>query len=220
MLKWRTDMLPTLLDVSALINYSLSNVPAGLESRIVTCAFRNLSVHDDWYSSIPDLFSFGHVIPMEMLWGDDDFDYSKPMNPPLAMLAELGDKWDERDGAIWCAESELYAIFKSRLTPLIGADICHEQLVKDYFSIINDEKLGIVWFGSEGKYRPIKQAYEHPWWTEESWSGKEPVQYVEKGYPVKGIGSYVRGRFGELKKLKEKYTQRKLYRAFLNDKKD
>jgi radical SAM superfamily enzyme YgiQ (UPF0313 family) len=54
-------------------------------------AFRNLSVEPDWFSSIPDIFSFGSIEEMELLWGDDGFNYAAEMNFPEQMRRELGD---------------------------------------------------------------------------------------------------------------------------------
>ena len=87
-LKWRTDMLPTRLDVNELLSWSDYKVPEGVPSRLVTCAFRNLSVQPDWFSSIPDLFAFGHIDILKMLWGEERIDFSKKMNPPEQMLRE------------------------------------------------------------------------------------------------------------------------------------
>ena len=60
-LKLRTDMLPTKLEISDLLVWAHYEVPKEFPSRIVTCAFRNLTVREDWFSSIPDLFVFGDL---------------------------------------------------------------------------------------------------------------------------------------------------------------
>jgi hypothetical protein len=51
-LKWRTDMLPTKLDLHKLLEMSQYNVPQDVSSRIVTCDFRNMSFDPDWFSII------------------------------------------------------------------------------------------------------------------------------------------------------------------------
>ncbi len=49
-MKLRTDMLPTRLDMQKMLTWTHFNVPDGIPSRIVTCAFRNISVEPDWFS--------------------------------------------------------------------------------------------------------------------------------------------------------------------------
>ena len=187
-LKWRTDMLPTRLDVQQLLQWANFDVPPGMKSRIVMPAFRNLTVEPDWFSSIPDLFSFAHIDVMEMLWGDRDFDYSLQMNLPKMMREFLRNNphLNENLGEIYCAESELYAIFKDRLQSNFGANISHESICKNYFRLFDDQRLNIFWFDQLSGFRSIKQAWEHPWWTEAIWALGKP-DTLPCGYPVKGF---------------------------------
>ena len=219
-LKWRTDMLPTKMDVSQLIEWANYDIPNGISSRIVTCAFRNLTVYEDWFSSIPDLFSFGHIDTMEILWGDDEFDYAKMMNPPEQMLIEDGEEWINRAevGGYWCAESELYAIFKNRLQKKFDIKLSHEEIVKTYMRLFEHNKMAIVWFGENGKFRPIFQAWQHPWWSESNWIGVKQVIYARKGYKLQKQFSFFREKFNWLIKLKELYLQYKYYKEFIRGK--
>ncbi len=210
-MKWRTDMLPTKLDVHQLINWANYNVPNGVSSRIVTCAFRNLTVYEDWFSSMPDLFAFGHIDMMEMLWGDDGFDYTKMMNPPQQMLIDEGTDWIDKNNmssvwnldyqqiyteadelqkelvyneylsAIWCAESEFYSIFKDKLQKELKVLLNHEVIVKNFTMLINHQELKIAWFGNNFKMRSIFNGVHIPWWTHKQWL-KSRGKIIHKGY--------------------------------------
>ena len=191
-LKWRTDMLPTKLDVDQLLKWSKEDVPSGVASRYVTCAFRNLTVIEDWFSSIPDLFGFGEVSVMDLVWGDDHFDYSLDYNMPLPMLNEVGDGYlsaSDDIATLYCAESELYSIFKVRLQSALARSLDHCTIAKKYMRLVNHARFGICWFGQTDGFRSITQATEHPWWSEFGWKYLSPT-IVEKGYPQKGIRGY------------------------------
>lgn len=219
-LKWRTDMLPTKINVSQFIEWANYDMPNGMSSRIVTCAFRNLTVHEDWYSSIPDLFAFGHVETMELLWGDKGFDYTNTMNPPAQMLVDEGEEWlsEKNVGGIWCAETELYTIFKDKLQKKLGIKLSHEVIAKKYMRLFDYDKLGIIWFGDNRKFRPIFQAWQHPWWSESHWMGEKQIKYATKGYKVQNHFSFFREKFNWLIKLKELYAQYKYYKEFIGGK--
>lgn len=219
-MKWRTDMLPTKLDVNQLIEWANYQVPNGMKSRIVTCAFRNLTVYEDWFSSMPDLFAFGHIDMMERLWGDDGFDYTKMMNPSEQMLIDDGTEWMNRTdvSGYWCAESELYAIFKDRLQKKLGIELSHEKIAKNYMRLFDHEKLGIVWFGENGKFRPIFQAWQHPWWNESAWMGEKQIKYVTTGYRLSDFKSYVKSKLGFLVYGIQLQKQKIYMKEYLNDK--
>jgi hypothetical protein len=189
-LKWRTDMLPTRLDVDQLIHWANSNIPHGMKSRLVCPAFRNLSVEPDWFSSIPDLFSFGHIESMELLWGDVDFDYMQPINIPTLMLQELGSFQFEKSELerLYCPESELYAILRSRLEARSQLKLDHCKICKNFMRLFDHQVLNIYWFDRLSGFRSIYQAWEHPWWTESIWAYGNPKK-VACGYPVDGIRS-------------------------------
>lgn len=184
-LKWRTDMLPLKLDVGKLVEYSNFNPDNYFKSRIVTCAFRNLTVKPDWFSSIPDLFSFGHIDFMELMWSETYHDYSKKINYPIAMIDEVGSDWLNDSNIIgnYCAETELYAFFKSRIIEKTNNIVDHETLAKNYFYLINHKDLDIIWFGNNRTFRPILSLY-YPWWTRETWLGVNKVKVLSYGYPA------------------------------------
>ena len=207
-LKWRTDMLPSKLDVNELLSWANFNVPRGMQSRLVMPAFRNLSVEPDWFSSIPDLFSFGHVQEMEMLWGDAEFNYSVSMNLPREMSDALSGVLTDatRLTDLYCAESELYAIFRSRLQAKLGIELDHPTIALGYFRLFDYQRLGIFWFAKERGLRSIGQAWEHPWWTESTWQ-KGNARIVPCGYPVSGFSANVRRAISPLRVWIEQYRQ-------------
>ena len=193
-LKWRTDMLPTKLDVKHLMRLAHEEVPAGFSSRIVTCLYRNLTCEPDWFSSIPDYFAFGSTDMMSVLWGMDGLDLSKPMNPPEPML-HLDQPMDDPDWALpkFAPESELYAVFKDRLQQRVDEELTHPQIVRDYLKLISHEELGICWFGPKEGYRPIAVSMRHPWWSHPQLQGQQP-KVLPAGYPT----VYLQQRLGKL----------------------
>lgn len=209
-LKWRTDMLPTKLEVNELLSWTNYKIPKGMKSRLVMPAFRNLSVEPDWFSSIPDLFSFGHIEEMEMLWGDDNFNYSSDINVPNKMSEDLAGRFPDLTN-LYCAESELYAIFKARLQTKLGVELNHPEIASDYFRLFDHQRLGVFWFGKTNGFRSIDQAWEHPWWTEANWR-KGNAKIIPSGYPVKGLASQVRQRLSPVRTLIDQYRQHILWR--------
>jgi hypothetical protein len=178
-LKWRTDMLPTKLNVENLLKLSLIDNSNDIDGRIVTGGFRHLSVAPDWFSSFPDLYSFSSIKAAKLLWSDEGFEYQNTYNIPAQMRVDLqieeiskdhfiflGDKYYPSGIYAYDAHTELYAIFKDRLQKIIESKISHPEIVKKYFHLIPDDLLGICWYGSTSKYkfRPIKQGYHLKWW--------------------------------------------------------
>jgi hypothetical protein len=198
-LKWRSDMLPARLDLDELIKWANFDVSPMMTSRLVMPAFRNLSVKPDYFSSIPDLFSFADTHLMEMLWGDLGFDYESPINMPSTMLngEEINEINRDLLGAYYSPESELYALFKEKLQLFLGLEISHNKFVLDYCRLFNEDRLRIYWFNSIQGFRSIRQGYEHPWWTEKDWQSKNPMIH-DFGYPVKGFKSNVLRILGPL----------------------
>jgi hypothetical protein len=216
-LKWRSDMLPTRINPSQLVAWSNYDVPASLKSRLVTCAFRNLTVKQDWFSSIPDLFAFSDIELMEMLWGDSEFDYENQLNAPADMLQEFGLGWKSSPdvAGFYAAESELYAIFKARLQRRLGVELTHSQIAKKYMRLIDHRSLGICWFGNNNNFRPIVQALQHPWWTESTWlNGKPKVN--EWGYPETSlIQKFKRKHITKYKQKQELNLQKKWFQKWV-----
>lgn len=207
-LKWRTDMLPTKLNVEDLLNWANYDVPEVMKSRLVMPAFRNLSVEPDWFSSIPDLFTFGHIEEMEMLWGDSSFDYSLSMNIPKEMNSFIKKQYHNsaRLSELYCAESELYAIFKDRLQTKLGLEFDHNTIASHYFRLFDHQRIGILWFAKERGFRSIAQAWEHPWWTESEWENGGGKR-VPCGYAVIGVGAELRKIISPIRVFIDKYRQ-------------
>jgi hypothetical protein len=216
-LKWRTDMLPTQLDVGQLLHWAKADATHALESRLVTCAYRNLTVHQDWFSTIPDLFAFSDIELMTTLWGDESFNYQHRTNVPQAMAKEVGEAWSSRPDAagLYCPEAELYALFKSRLQDRFGEALTHAQIARRYMRLVDHCRLGICWFGPNGTFRTITQALQHPWWTEAQWqSGGETV--TEWGYPENTFRQKFRGKYlTRWQQNKELALQKGWYAAYV-----
>lgn len=215
-LKWRTDMLPTKLDVQQLLEWSNYEVPPGFDSRLVTCAFRNLTVKQDWFSTIPDLFAFADIQLMKLLWGDESFDFSRDMNIPDHMVDEYGNNWCDRSDAagLYCPEAELYAIFKSRLQKKLCKPLTHFEIAKHHMCLFNHRRLGICWFGEHEGFRSITQALQHPWWSEWAWRYSKPV-CVEAGYAETNWLKKFRRKHVTRRVIKyELYLERKWYETY------
>jgi hypothetical protein len=216
-LKWRTDMLPTRLDVDQLLVWAHYKVPPRVQSRVVTSAFRNLTVGEDWFSSMPDLFAFAHIGVMKLLWGAESFDFSRSANLPPAMLADTGCEWlgEPNASSVYCSESELYAWFKHRLQSITEKSMTHLQIARDYMYLIHHDRLKICWFDAHEGFRSITQALQHPWWTERTWQSGRPI-IVEKGYPEHAwwqrvLHHQISPRVAKLNALR----QSRWYRAYL-----
>jgi hypothetical protein len=207
-LKWRTDMLPTKLDLNQLLNWANFNIPKGMKSRLVMPAFRNLSVKPDWFSSIPDLFAFGHIEEMEMLWGDSEFDYSLNMNIPNEMSSELAKDFyfSAPLDVLYSAESELYALLKSRLQIKTGIELNHPLVAINYLRLIDYQRLGIFWFANDKGFRSIGQAWEHAWWTESLWNN-EKYKVVPSGYHISEFRALILKSISPIRVKLEQYRQ-------------
>lgn len=189
-LKWRTDLLPTTLDVARLLRLSSRDTGNALGGRIVTGAFRHLSVDPDWFSSFPDLYSFSSIEAARLLWGDDEFDYSAQYNMPERMRTALsigpgadaesfsfqGAGYSLRGIYAYDAHTEFYALFKDHLERRLGRTLDHRAIVENFFSLLPDDALGICWHDPKHPllFRPIRQGYHLDWWTADS---KPPKVY-------------------------------------------
>jgi hypothetical protein len=210
-LKWRTDMLPTTLDVKQLLAWSNHQVPAGAKSRLVMPAFRTISIEPDYLSSIPDLFAFGHIDDMEILWNDDGFDYTQQYNIPPEFknsLLNLVSGNDLQD--FYCAESELYANYQSRLRHHLGTGLTHKEIAEQRLRLIDYRELGILWFGPKTGFRSVGQAWEHFWWTEKNWL-KQNAQIHPYGRPIGGIRGRIRRKISKMKVQAELKEQEKIW---------
>ena len=181
-LKWRTDMLPLKIDTGDLYRLSSLNVSDFMNSRIVTLAYRTYTTKIDWFSSIPDLFSFGHIDDMIMLWNDDDYDYQKSYNAPKQMIDEIPNI-NIINESTWTTESQLYTRFRISLQKKMHVNnLDHESIMKNYFTLIKISRYKIIWFSNNGWFRSIFQSYEHDWWTIDKWIGKKVIKKNELFY--------------------------------------
>ena len=185
-LKWRSDMLPTRLNLQLLLTRAHFDVPAFLPSRLVAASTRIRSVAPDWFSSLPDLFHFGHVDLLEMLWGDEGFDFSQMFNPPPNMIRDIGEEWTARvqgEGAYFCAEQELYAWLKYRLQTNQHVDLSHREIARSCIYPVSYQDLGICWLGPRFrmtplsiKFRPFNAGLSRSWWSINEWrKGTAPI---------------------------------------------
>lgn len=210
-LKWRTDMLPTTLDVGQLLKWSNYNIPDGAKSRLVMPAFRNISIEPDYLSTIPDLFAFGHIDEMELLWHDHGFDYSRQYNIPPEfeqLLEDLVQGNDLQD--FYCAEAELYANFQSRLRNQLGISLTHKQIAEQRLRLIDYRDLGILWFAPQTGFRSVGQAWEHFWWTEQNWINQNARIYPY-GRPIGGLKGRIRRKISKMKIQAELKRQEKIW---------
>ena len=197
-MRWRTDLLPTRLDLGDLLCRSNRDVPPGLTSRIVLSAWRNLEVAPDWFSSLPDLFMFSDLVAMERLWGTEGLDFNQPVNFPPEMVRELGLTWNVAANQltfrgrsyqlneVFDAHIEFYAWFRSRLQRDLGASLNHTAIALNTLSLIDHRRLGICWFkdSPELQFRPIINAVSFPWWTERHWRKGTPPRTMPAGWPA------------------------------------
>lgn len=217
-LKWRTDMFPLGIDVPQLLKWASFDVPDGFNSRIVLPAFRCLTFKPDWFSSIPDLFAFGHINEMELLWGDSEINYDLPINIPNEMQSEFnGENIEINIKSIYHPETELYAFLKTRLMRKLFRNIDHETLLKGHCTLINYTRLKIVWFGKDGWFRSVGQAWEHPWWTEESWRDRcTPVSVI--GYRSSSVNHKINRLLSWVKIKTEEIWQYLIWKNYLRKK--
>lgn len=211
-LKWRTDMLPTKMSLSKLVEYANFSPPENTKSRIVIPAFRNLSVNPDGFSSIPDLFSFGQIDEMERLWGDKGFDYSKNWNMSDSSLNNIEEKFvnSNRFTDVYCPEAELYNLFKNRLNQDLDLKLVHKTIVENYFYLLNHNELGILWFAPKAGFRSVGQAWEHPWWTVRQWKNKSAKVYP-LDHQYRGLVGRIRRKISKHKVKKELSNQNSIW---------
>jgi hypothetical protein len=195
-LKWRTDMLPTRLDPERLVSLASADPPDGFGSRLVTCAHGTLTAVPDWFSRIPDFFTFGAADIMVAFWGAEGLDLTRSMNPPPPMVKACEPRWpgedEQRTLTEFCPESELYAVFKHRLQLSTGHSMDHPEIVRRYFHLVEHEELRICWFAPAGGFRPFRSTLRYPWWTARTQRDGVPIP-LPMGYPMK----YRRQRFGK-----------------------
>ncbi len=218
-LKWRTDMLPLKFNINDLINMVEFNPVRGL-TRIVTCSFRCLTTIDDDYSTIPDLFAFGRIDMIKMLWDDSNFNYSKKFNIFSSNLIEQSIVTSTLSNlkGNYCPETELYNLFKVRINNFLVENFEHEFIIKNFFNLIDYKDIDIIWFsGNDNVFRLINTA-PFPWWTQATWSGKKNVFKVHLLYPTTFFFNlYSKYRFIVLSKIENIRSRNKLNRYKKNN---
>lgn len=211
-LKWRTDMLPTNISRKQLLEWAQFRPLQNIKSRIVMPAFRNLSVTPDCLSSIPDLFSFGHIEEMQKLWGDKTFNYQNQFNLPELDMVLLGEEILNSSQFVdwYCPESELYTLYRHQLDPIGKLNLHHKHIATEYLRLIDYRVLGILWFGRSYGFRPVGAAWEHPWWTEKQWEEKS-AQLNVYGYTSKGLISKLKRKISKYRINQELKSQKKIW---------
>lgn len=212
-LKWRSDMLPTTVSMKQLLIWANFQPPPNAKSRIVLPAFRNISIDPDTFSTIPDLFAFGHIDEMIRLWGDEGFNYSQMMNMSLADQ-ELTRNFQDSPllPDLYCAEAELYALYRSKLERSGNIALTHKFVVENHLHLIDHRDLGILWFDKLNGFRSIGQAWEHPWWTVRNWRKCNAKVYT-CGYQSKGLIAKFKRKLSKYKIASELKMQEDIWSA-------
>lgn len=176
-LKWRSDMLPT-RSFKHFFRSAQHGVSAPFESRLVLSAYRNLSVEPDWFSSLPDLYAFGQIAMLRLLWQHEEFDFGRQLNLPVRMRSGLklevdGERIIMGDMDVtraYDAHAMLYAFFKDNVERKLGREVTHRQCLSEMLALRSHHELGICWFKNrEFGFRTIFQAPHHGWVSEAEW---------------------------------------------------
>jgi len=216
-MKWRSDMLPTRLNVSELIELAHEKQHPPFYSGIVAGVMRTRSVAPDWYSSIEDFYHFGTLEMIELLWGDYGIDYEKMFNPPKGMIAELGDGFFSNikgEGSYFCAEQELYAWFKYRLEMCLQKPLKHREIMEFFWVPIKNNFLGVCWFSGRISakplslfFRPYNPGIARDWWTYESWCVFDQPVYKREGLDMWTIKSRISSYLNLINLLKQIFEE-------------
>lgn len=216
-LKWRSDMLPTKISIKQLLIWANFQPPPNAKSRIVLPAFRNISIDPDTFSTIPDLFAFGHIDEMIILWGDKGFDYSQMMNMSVAdQIRTQKFLGSELFSDLYCAEAELYALYRSRLEASLNIELNHKFVAENYFHLVDHNELGILWFDKLNGFRSIGQAWEHPWWTVKNWE-KHNAKVYPCGYQSRGLIAKLKRKLSNYRIVSELRRQEHIWRLHYPD---
>jgi hypothetical protein len=151
---------------------------------------------------------------MIKLWGDEGFNYSQMMNMSAAdrlRTQEFVESALLPD--LYCAEAELYALYRSRLEASLNIELGHKFVAKNYLHLINHNELEILWFDKLNGFRSIGQAWEHPWWTVKNWK-KHNAKVYPCGYHSKGFIAKIKRKLSKYKITSELKKQEKIW--FIN----
>lgn len=180
-LKWRTDLLPTAISKQQLLEWVLHDVPSSVPSRLLLSPFRSAALSPDWFSSLPDLYAFGHSDMMCMLWNLHGFDATRPFNVPPGMLQLPGLQVTSDRLLIngknctdfYDAHIECWAWFKENLQRWLKREISYSEVAQNFLSMPDHKRWRICWFRGDTtgfiSYRSIAQATTRRWATEETW---------------------------------------------------
>jgi len=175
-LKWRSDMLPTNLDIQKLLSYTNYQLSPNIKSRIVTCSYRCLGRTVDNFSSICDYYHFGHIDEISKLWIYKEFDYSLLYNLPADIKGDsvLSSKSLESLELLFCAETELYALYKETVQLEDSSNqLDFHQIIEKRFYLCSIYEFNIVWFRSSRLFRPLNCSSHIPWITPGQWKANK-----------------------------------------------
>lgn len=179
-LKWRTDLAAANWNTARMLDLVTHKPPARWRSRLLMSAFRINSVDPDWFSSLPDLYAFGDIKLLQLLWRTDGVDFARNFNVPAGILSipglcVEGDRritWDGRDiTGEYDTHIELYALLKAAMEERLGRAFRHTELVRDYLVPLEHERLRICWFkaGEKLEFRAIRKGCHIKWTREKDW---------------------------------------------------
>lgn len=175
-MKWRTDILPTRFNIN--IFFDKSKGAKNEYGYYLVCPFfRILTAKPCVYSTIPDIFMFGHIDMMMDYWDDVDVDYSLEQNIPQSkkeILNNLHEK-DKYRFLNYTTEAELFLFFQEKINRKNDKNLSHAEIVRNYFNPIEHELLHLVWFDNKGDYRAIDPTTLYKWWNREIYEGKKNI---------------------------------------------
>lgn len=175
-MKWRADLYPIALNIGDLKKH-ISSERGGISSKIAMSAWRNLSVFPDCFSSIPDLYMFGTVECLEMVWGSGGIDYTKEINLPSFLNEQslyrncedqielFGNVYEI--GKVFDAHSELYYHYKVRLEKKYNIPLSHPEICKLFIHFVSKKNVEYCWL-KKGGFRPRAQAFQFAWYRQEA----------------------------------------------------
>ena len=204
-LKWRTDMLPLRISQNKFLELAGRSIPKGFSARIVLPSFGCITKSIDSFSRITDFCAFSSIDMLKLLWSDEDFDYCSVRNFSPEIPVELMN--DPEIVKFYEPETELYALFKSRLQKETGRILDHRIIVHEFLSLFEIEELKICWFarGRSG-FRGIINGY----WLMAKWRNVITNIHTTTGYPwSRGIWEILLPFFAfyEVKKQKKRYKR-------------
>ena len=173
-LKLRSDFLVTTIDVQRLYE-KYNSLPQVYGLIFPGWRFRSCKI--DLLSSFPDLWVFGSLTAMQLLYSMENICQNNLHFVPASMSTEFQSiDWHSLNSrhlqepeplieSIYDAHSELYAVWRERLR-IDGVHVSHENLYGN-FLLIADEAVRYFWINPSKKLfilRPKERLSEHKWW--------------------------------------------------------